>query len=307
MDGVINMKDMKVNENFFMYLSYEGGERNAKQESCMEDVSQAIRVYFQSGIENYCLKELVMNEVRINEAYSTLMEDTLQKVQENYVDYDNLLSKIYQLMNDAVYLSGLKRILSEYYKERKRREERQQFKQAQKKYRELYKITDVVSKGNATIKIVIQAVPITQRRLNNVINANAALFHIKEKKQDVYLSLTPKGKRFHSVALLPDTIEMQECQKKIYNECSNLLKGLTYCIQSEKIEAKIPKMSDLTLQQRHALEQQYIIALRGINQYKNQSYSKFNVILNNNFDTYNKIFKTPYGDENEKCRIISKK
>lgn len=300
------MKDMKANDNFFMYLSYEGGERNAKQENCIEDASQAIRVYFQSGIENYCLQELVTNEIRINETYSSLMEDVFQRTREKQVSHEELSNAVYQIMNDVVYLSGLKRILSEYYKERNRREEKRQFKQAQEKYQELYKIADLASKRNTTIKVVIQKVPINQRRLNNVINANAALFHVREQKQERYLSLTPKGKRFLNVVFLPDTIDMQECQKKIYNSCSNILKSLTYCIQSEKIEAKIPKIADLTQQQSKAIEQQYLMALRGINQYKNQSYNTFNVELKTNFDIYSKILKNINGDKNEKHRIISK-
>ncbi len=298
----MDMKDMKTNEGFFEYFAYEKGERNAKQERCLEDVFQAIRVYFQSGIENFCLQELVKSEISINESYAALLK-VFSKVCENSEESSIV---IIETLNDVVYLSQLKRVLSEYYKERKRREEKEQFKRAQQKYQELYKITDIASKGSVELKVVVETVPIKQRRLKNIINANATLFTMREQKKEMFLSLTPTGKRFHNVVKLPDAIEMQECQKMIYKECSDVLKNITYYIESEKIESRIPQWSGLTMQQNKALEQRYNMVLKSINACKSKSRTTFNIGLKDNFDSYNKILEANYGDGNGKKRIISK-
>lgn len=138
----------KDNELLDYYVLPFQQQKQQRAENLVE-LSNALKVYYQSGIENQLLKKLIQSETIIGERY----RDVRQTINNILQDYDeNSRERIGNLMDETAYLSQLKWIVSAYNSEYIKREEKKEFKL----YSEKSKNLPVLVKAVASKKVSFQ-------------------------------------------------------------------------------------------------------------------------------------------------------
>lgn len=228
-----------------------------QQSENLEELSNALKLYLQSGIENQLLQNLISSETLIENNYRKLNEEIKNILKEDNNSLDEIQEKIFKCMNDVTYLSQLRRFVSMYNLENRKREEKKQFQYYSQKSKKLPLVVGEVVKGNVSPKLLEIAVGINDKSLNNIVKKYPELFIESGRGGQILYSLSHKGNRYYDFISVPQKQDMEVCQKLMYNNCHLILKSLGNFVQSEVMTPKPLKLVDLNMMQEKALKQQY--------------------------------------------------
>lgn len=241
-------------------LEYRGllfSHQKRQQSENLEELFNALKLYLQSGIENQLLRNLIYSEALIENNYKKLHEEVKLILKEDNSAVEETQKKIFKCMDEVSYLSQLRRIISMYNLEYRKREEKKQFQYYSQESRNLPVIVKAVVKGNVSPQTLEKTEGIKAKSVYSIVQKYPELFTESERNTQIFFSLSHKGNRYYDFVSVPQMQDTEVCQKLIYNNCHSIMKSLGSFVQSEVMTPKPLKLVDLGIMQEKALRQQY--------------------------------------------------
>lgn len=268
------MEDWKDKKELNELLDYKGlthQQRRQRQNENLDELSNALKLYLQSGIENQLLQELAGIERQIDSRHYALQQEVAVCFGEG-MNGEQTPENVFRWMEEAAYLSQLKRMLSIYHEEQRKKEEKRQFQYYTRRSQNLPAVVRAVVKGAVSVQDLERTQGLKARSLNQVVNRYTDLFPVNERNQQVFVSLSHKGSRYHNYISIPqEKQDMEVCQKLIYSNCNTIMKAIGTLIRCGEEIPRPLKLVELNLDQERALKRQYRVLAQNINMFRKQS------------------------------------
>lgn len=251
------MKDL---ESYIKEYDYTNDYDVQNRENFMDEISEAIRNYIQTGVESKQLVEFIKLENTFYNEYSRLIDyaiftkDMIELSAEQIADLsnhtfleieniknqDHILEKIINrvleytgeklqhAIANVAYMSNINTLYEIYEKENSIRKEQKQFQEKLNKTMHSYEITIELSKNRRMeLREIQKKMGIPKKELEDEINASKEFFNIRNRDNITLISLTPKGKRFKDyISYQKSSNFTKETNQLVYNNCCAIIEAI---------------------------------------------------------------------------------
>lgn len=260
------MIEMVKNNELLDFQNLTLQQQRQKQNEIIFELSNALRIYLQNGIENKLLQILIRSESMIDEHYWALRNEIKTILEEEHDSTLNIQETILGIMDDSAYLCQLKTMISTYYLEYRKREERSEFESYCSK--ELNNVVDAVGGKRVSFEMIETKKRIEQQQISDVIKAYSELFCLKQRDSQCTLSLTHKGHRYYNFISEPMMMDANTFRISNYKNCESIIHSFNYLIENDFNTPKALNLYGMTLMQEKAIKHQYSILTRKIKNIK---------------------------------------
>lgn len=173
-----------------------------------------------------------ISNAEIHESVSDFYNEACDKKELQNEIFDNLRKNIQNsvlsILKDVAYLSHVNMLYELYEREQKLRQEQKEYEEISKKYQKIAEITKMLSeKKKMELNELERQLNISEDEVLNTLSRNSQMFNIRNKKNVVKVSLSPKGKKFNNYFLNSSrNISNETYNELLYKNCNMLIESL---------------------------------------------------------------------------------
>lgn len=195
---------------------------------------ETIRAQISDFINDSCqdyIKKFNMSEITTEKdcEETRLTEIIKQMFEEAYTMTKELLSgSITKLIRDTAYLSHMNMLYELYEKQEKLRREEKEYGDMSKRFKEMAKIAEMLSKEKRMELIQLRKkMNLTEKQMDALLTECNKFFNIRKKQQGVQVSLTADGRKFLEYCLNSEGgISNEKMNRLIYKNCDKLINAI---------------------------------------------------------------------------------
>ena len=169
---------------------------------------------------------------KIHELVSDSYDEAFDKKELQNEIFDNLckniLNSVLPILKDVAYLSHVNMLYELYEREQKFRQEQKEYEEISEEYPKIAELTKMLSeKKKMNLNELDRQLNISKEEVLNTLSRNSQMFNIRDKKNAVKVSLSPKGKKFNNYFLNSShNISNETYNKLLYKNCNMLIESL---------------------------------------------------------------------------------
>lgn len=140
----------------------------------------------------------------------------------------NIKNSVWSILKDVAYLSHVNMLYELYEREQKLRIEQKEYEEISKKCQKMAEITKILSeKKRMELNELERQLNMSEDEVLNILRRNSQMFNIRNKKNILKVSLSPKGKKFNNYFLnLNCKISNETYNELLYKNCNMLIESL---------------------------------------------------------------------------------
>lgn len=192
-----------------------------------------------------------------------------------HIMVETISYKLNEAINDAAYLSHMNMLYELYEKEEQLRREKDEYDRISEKYQQMADIMKTLSEQRRIeLKQLQEQTGISKLALEYILTQNPKYFNIRQKSEDIQVSLSPSGKKYYNHVMdSQETFSGETFHQTIYKNCDNLMEALENSYE-RGIEYKL-KLEKLPPEKERALQSRYhTIAQKFISDHEDMYYPK---------------------------------
>lgn len=169
----------------------------------------------------------------------------------------NIKNSVWSILKDVAYLSHVNMLYELYEREQKLRIEQKEYEEISKKYQKMAEITKMLSeKKRMELNELERQLNMNEDEVLNILRKNSQMFNIRNKKNILKVSLSPKGKKFNNYFLsLNCNISNETYNELLYKNCNMLIESLENSYE-RKVVFQI-KLEGIETEALRAIEYKY--------------------------------------------------
>lgn len=242
------------------------GEDELEKDNYLKELGNSVHNYVRTGVKNKQLDELVSLEEKFQKRYRerfdiNIITDMIMDGNEKLVleieqkelqniqasekkNYKQLVQKtsrqltemvnhvlaenLNRVLKDAAYLSHINMLYDIYEKEEKLRREEKEYEKISEQFRYMADITKELSKCRRMELSELQSkANLTKKEMEDVVNACSKYFNIRDKKDDLEISLSPSGRKYCNYIINTKQTYSQEAFNQLtYKNMTELMQSL---------------------------------------------------------------------------------
>lgn len=140
----------------------------------------------------------------------------------------NIQDRFLSIIKDVAYLSHVNMLYELYERQQKSLQEQKEYEEISRKYQNIAEITQMLSeKKKMDLNELQQQFNSSEEEILYILLSNSQMFNIRNKKDTVKVSLSPKGKKFNNHLLnINSNISNEAYNELIYKNCNMLIESL---------------------------------------------------------------------------------
>ena len=230
-------------------------------------------------IEKRYIQEIkeIDNKTKEKNIFKCSIEQASAQIISTVIDI--LCDKLQNVVRDAAYLSHVNLLYELYEREERLRREEQEYEKISEEYQKMANIASNLSKRRRMeIEQLEKQVNMSQEELEYLLNQNQKYFNIREKQENIQISLSPQGRKYYDYIMNSQEKYSQEALNQfVYKNCNRIMESLENSYdRGIEFELKLEKISpekDRALQFKyHRITEKFISEIE-------DSYSTKNYII----------------------------
>lgn len=195
------------------------------------DVDRVVEMISQSSkgkiteIEKSYIQELSHRKKEEN-AFIVTLEQASAQIISTVVDIvcDNLP----KVVKDTAYLSHINMLYELYEREEQLRREEEEYDKISREYQKMADISRKLSKQRRMeIEQLERQVDISQEELENLLSQNEKYFNIREKQENIQISLSPQGRKYYDyIKNSQERYSQETLNQLVYKNCNSIMESL---------------------------------------------------------------------------------
>ena len=189
-------------------------------QSSVERMLQIEKTYFQMIEEK---NDETMYEKKKQEIDMKNVSEYITKVVIE-VAYD----KLQKVIKDTAYLSHINMLYKLYEQEERLRREEAEYERISEKFQKMADITKSLSKERRMeLEQLQKQTDISEKELDSLLNQYGKYFNIREKKENIQISLSPKGKKYYDFIMNSQQKYSKDTLERLLSKnCNSLMESL---------------------------------------------------------------------------------
>ncbi|MEY8493397.1 hypothetical protein AALC16_10360 [Lachnospiraceae bacterium 29-91] len=193
-------------------------------EKMVESISQSSKGKV-TEIEKVYIQEL-NNKMKEEKAFNFSIEQVSAQIISTVVD--DLCDILQKVVKDTAYLSHINMLYELYEQEEQLRREEQEYDSISREYQKMADISRKLSKQRRMeIEQLERQVDISQDELLNLLSQNDKYFNIRERQENIQISLSPQGRKYYDYIMNSQKKYSQETLNQlVYKNCNSIMESL---------------------------------------------------------------------------------
>lgn len=188
--------------------------------SSVEKISQIEKIYLGKLEDKSCntISEKKKQEIAMKKV-SDYIEEIVIEVAYN---------KLQKVIKDTAYLSHMNMLYELYEQEERLRREEEEYERISEEFQKMADITKSLSKERRMkIEKLQKQVDISEKELGSILNRNGKYFNIRQKKENIQISLSPTGKKYYEYIMNSQKkYSRNTLEGLVYKNCDRLMESL---------------------------------------------------------------------------------
>lgn len=195
------------------------------------DVDRVVEMISQSSkgkiteIEKSYIQELSHRKKEEN-AFIVTLEQASAQIISTVVDIvcDNLP----KVVKDTAYLSHINMLYELYEREEQLRREEEEYDKISREYQKMADISRKLSKQRRMeIEQLERQADISQEELEHLLSQNEKYFNIREKQENIQISLSPQGRKYYDyIKNSQERYSQETLNQLVYKNCNSIMESL---------------------------------------------------------------------------------